>query len=393
MADVTMPRLSDSMEEGTVVRWLRSDGDAVGRGDEIVEVETDKATMTYEAPDDGVLHVICSEGDTLPVGAVMAQVLAEGEAASPVAIATATHSGARLKASPVARRIARDAGLSLEAMSGTGPGGRIVKADVTAALERPAAEARPSSPATPAPAPADAGSRPSTGRGDVIVHEPTRSQQVVARRMAEAKATVPEFTVQIDIDMEEALALRARLVELTPEGRRPPSINDMVVKACALALRDHPGANAAFIDGQFHLYSRVNVGIAVAGPDLLVVPTIFDADCKSLGEIARETGRLAAKVRDATVTPAELAGGTFTVSNLGMYGTSSFTAVINAPQAAILAVGAVGARAVVRDGAVRASHTMTATMTCDHRVLYGADAAALLSRIRELLESPLSIAV
>jgi pyruvate dehydrogenase E2 component (dihydrolipoamide acetyltransferase) len=404
MAEVTMPRLSDSMEDGTIIRWLRSDGETIQRGDELVEVETDKATIAYEAPSGGVLRIVAREGETVAVGDPIASVLAEGEA-TPVPAAAANGHGApaRLIASPIARRIARERGIELGQVDGSGPGGRIVKADVMAAAAAPAApvatpptttEPVPSpQPATPAvassPSPAPSGS----AKGDVTIVEPTRMQQVVARRMAEAKTTVPEFAVQVEIDMEEALALRTRLKALTPAGQRPPSINDMVVKASALALRDHPHANGAFVDGAFHRYSRVNVGVAVAAPGALVVPTVLDADRKSLGEIARETLALATKVRDGTIAPADVEGGTFTVSNLGMFGTTSFTAVINAPQAAILAVGAVSARAAVHDGVVCARQMMTATLTCDHRILYGADAAALLARIRELLENPLAMAL
>jgi pyruvate dehydrogenase E2 component (dihydrolipoamide acetyltransferase) len=214
-------------------------------------------------------------------------------------------------------------------------------------------------------------------------------QQVIARRMAESKATVPEFTLRSEIDMHDCVALRTQLKAL---GGEVPSYNDMVVKACALALREFPRANGSYRDASFELHSRVNVGIAVAATDALVVPTIFDADRKSLREIARESRALAERVRTGTVTPPELSGGTFTVSNLGMFGVTDFTAVINPPQAAILAVGALTPRAVVRDGELVARHTMGVTLACDHRILYGADAAQFLARIRVLLEQPLALA-
>jgi pyruvate dehydrogenase E2 component (dihydrolipoamide acetyltransferase) len=207
--------------------------------------------------------------------------------------------------------------------------------------------------------------------------------------MAESKATVPEFTLRSEIDMEACVQLRTELKAL---GGEVPSYNDMVVKASALALREFPRANGSYRDGRFELHSRVNVGVAVAAPDALVVPTVFDADRKSLREIARETRALAERVRAGTVTPPELSGGTFTVSNLGMYGVTDFTAVINPPQAAILAVGALAPRPVVRDGTLVARHTMGVTLACDHRILYGADAAEFLARIRALLEQPLALA-
>jgi pyruvate dehydrogenase E2 component (dihydrolipoamide acetyltransferase) len=214
-------------------------------------------------------------------------------------------------------------------------------------------------------------------------------QQTIARRMAESKATIPDFTLQSDVDMEECVKLRTELKRMS--SMQTPTYNDMVVKACALALREHPHANGSYRDGALQLHSRVNVGVAVAAQDALVVPTVFDADEKSLGEIARETRALAERVRDATITPPELGGGTFTVSNLGMYGIASFAAIINPPQAAILSVGSVARRAVVRDEQLLARHTMALTLVCDHRILYGAGAAEFLARIRELLEAPAAL--
>ena len=224
----------------------------------------------------------------------------------------------------------------------------------------------------------------------------SRSQQTIARRMAESRATIPDFTLQSDIDMQQCVKLRAELKRLSQPAA--PTYNDMVVKACALALREHPRANSSYRDGSLQLHSRVNVGVAVAVEPRegesdasgggLIVPTVFDADAKSLGEIARETRALIERVRDGSITPPELGGATFTVSNLGMFDVTSFTAIINPPQAAILAVGAVAQRAVVRDGEVLARHTLTATLACDHRVLYGADAAQFLARVGELLRAP-----
>jgi len=211
--------------------------------------------------------------------------------------------------------------------------------------------------------------------------------------MAESKATAPHFYLAVEVDMSGAVAARARIKAAAADGDVVPSFNDMVVKACAIALREHPRANGAYRDGRLELYSRINVGVAVAAQDALVVPTVFDADQKGLRQIASETRALAQRVRDATVTPPELSGGTFTVSNLGMFGISSFAAVINPPQAGILAVGAIVERPVVRDGEITTAHLMALNLACDHRILYGADGARFLDRIRHLLEEPLGLAL
>ncbi|HEX5621685.1 MAG TPA: dihydrolipoamide acetyltransferase family protein [Solirubrobacteraceae bacterium] len=454
MADVAMPRLSDSMEEGTILKWLKSDGDEVSRGDELVEIETDKANMTYEADQDGTLAIVAQEGDTLAVGETIARIGeggsengaapaereasegggdegGEAETATATAEAPAEPRGeepsepdepsgadeereaspaeggnGRIKASPVARRMARELGLELGNVQGTGPGGRIVKADVEAASKGDGAQAAPSAPAE-APAeeepqraeepkkapPAVVSGEAETGKGQTTTQDLTRLQQTVARRMAESKATAPDFVLNVDVDMEEAVDLRKRLKAAATEGQSVPSFNDFVVKASALALVDFPRANGAYRDGKFELYSRVNVGVAVAGQDALVVPTVFDADTKSLGQISRETRALAERVRAGAITPPELSSGTFTVSNLGMFGIQSFVAVINPPQAAILAVGAMAPTPVVRDGEVVVRNIMRLTLACDHRILYGADAAEFLGRIRERLENPLQLAL
>jgi pyruvate dehydrogenase E2 component (dihydrolipoamide acetyltransferase) len=401
-----MPRLSDSMEEGTIIKWLKAEGDEVARGDELVEIETDKATMTYEADSDGVLQIVAAEGDTLPVGEVIARLNGAGEATevrrqasegepepaaqaepepepepAPPPSAAESDGGERVKASPIARRMAREKGLELSSLRGTGPGGRIVKADVESAAPAAAPQAAPAA----APEPAAA-----TGKGESELVELTRTQQLIARRMAESKATVPDFALNMDIDMEAAVAMRAQLKEV---AEVVPSFNDMVVKASALALREYPRANGSYKDGRFELHGRINVGVAVAAQDALIVPTIFDADRKSLGEIARVARELAGKVRDGTIAPPELSGGTFTVSNLGMYGITSFTAVINPPQAAILAVGTIERRPTVVDGEIVPRHRMAVTLACDHRILYGADAAEFLARVRGLLESPAAMAL
>ncbi len=400
MAEIVMPRLSDSMEEGTVLKWLKQIGDEVAVGDELVEIETDKANMAYESDVAGTLtEILAPEGETLPIGAPIAVVGDAGEAPTRVEAPTEaeepveaetevvreepaqaprptpppTTDGERVKASPLARRVARESGVDLAAVTGSGPGGRIVKADVE--------QQKPSEVPT------------ETAKGVTTERELTRLQQVVARRMSESKATAPHFYLQSEIDMSAAVEARARLKALTPEGEVVPSFNDMVVKACALALREHPLANGSYKDGHLELHSRVNVGVAVAAEDALVVPTVFDADKKGLREIAADARALAGKVRDGRVTPPELSGGTFTVSNLGMYGVSNFSAVINSPQAAILAVGAITEKPVVREGQITTAHLLGVTLACDHRILYGAPAAEFLARIRALLEEPLSLAL
>jgi pyruvate dehydrogenase E2 component (dihydrolipoamide acetyltransferase) len=394
MAEIVMPRLSDTMEEGTILSWLIADGELVKRGQELVEIETDKANMTYESDLEGVLQRIAAEGDTLPVGAVIAQIgssddagaraveeapereVNNGAASSPEVSPAEDPAGERVKASPLARRIASERGVDLHAVRGSGPGGRIVKDDVLQS--------------TTGQQPAQPPAGVTTAKGESTVVELSRTQQTIARRMAESKATIPHFALQSDVDMEACVALRSELKDAIPT-HPAPTYNDMVVKACALALREHPKANGSYRDGQLQLYSRINLGVAVAAQDALVVPTVFDADLKSLGEIARETRALAARVRDGTITPPELGGGTFTVSNLGMFGVASFTAIINPPQAAILSVGSLGPRAVIRDGEIVSRNTMTVTLACDHRILYGADAARFLALIRELLEAPAAL--
>jgi pyruvate dehydrogenase E2 component (dihydrolipoamide acetyltransferase) len=429
--DVVMPRLSDSMEEGTILRWMKSTGDSVEQGDELVEIETDKANMVYEAPAGGTLiEVVAEEGATLPIGEVIARVGEPGEAVAdrsgggehrespstvpgsaasreprvqtpdplpaptpsasqaPAAPSPGPDGDGRVKASPLARRIARERGLDLARLAGSGPGGRIVKADV----ERAATEAPATAPETAAPTPG-VGERPETAKGSVSFEELTKLQSTVARRMAESKATAPHFYLSVEVDMTRAVDARVRLKGAAAEGEPVPSFNDMVVKASAIALREHPRANGAYRDGRLELYSRVNVGVAVAARDALVVPTVFDADTKGLRQIATETRALADRVREGTITPPELSGGTFTVSNLGMFGISNFAAVINPPQAGILAVGAIAEQPVVRDGEIAVGNVMPMTLACDHRILYGADGARFLDRIRNLLEEPLGLAL
>jgi pyruvate dehydrogenase E2 component (dihydrolipoamide acetyltransferase) len=234
---------------------------------------------------------------------------------------------------------------------------------------------------------------PETAKGQVATEDLSKLQATIARRMAESKATAPHFYLDAVIDMSRAVEARARLKQTAAEDEVVPSFNDMLVKASALALREHPRANGAYRDGRFELYSRVNVAVAVAARDALVVPTVFDADRKGLRQIAIDSRELARKVRDGKITPPELSGATFTVSNLGMFGIDSFSAVINPPQAAILAVGAINEQPVVREGEITTAHLMAVNLACDHRILYGADGARFLARIRDLLEEPLSLAL
>jgi pyruvate dehydrogenase E2 component (dihydrolipoyllysine-residue acetyltransferase) len=360
--EMRMPRLSESMREGIVVRWLREPGQLVAPGDELVEIETDKATVTCQAEAEGPLEILVGPGESAAVGAPIARIGA-----------TAAPPGPRLRASPLARRLARERNVDLAGVRGSGPGGRIVRADIERAGR--AAEAV-------APVASD------DPRGGVTIQAPGPAQRVTAARMVEAVRAIPAFTVSAEFDMDRCVELRTRLARTTD---RAPTHNDLVVKAAALALREHPRVNASYSDGAFHLYQRVNVGIAVAAGDALLVPTVYEADTLGLGAIARATRSLAERARAGALTPAELDGATFTVSNLGGFGITEFTAVINPPQAAILAVGAVVRRPVVRDGAVVPGHLLTATLTCDHRILDGASAARFLCRVGELLAEPLTL--
>jgi pyruvate dehydrogenase E2 component (dihydrolipoamide acetyltransferase) len=452
MTEITMPRLSDSMEEGTIVRWLVEDGGAVARGQELVEIETDKATITHAAEADGLLEILAAEGTTLAVGEPIARVgavgggrananvasdgaaselaplaetvsIGDGRAAGsnghgeapalapePVGVSGGVNSPTDALATPLARRVARVHAVELGAVAGTGPRGRITQADVLMAagvgvmqprravtpvtpVSRPVPASDAPSATVPAPA-APGAARPAvTGaKGETTRVEASRLQQLVARRMAESKATIPHFQVQTEVTMDAAIALRSGL-KASANGEAVPSLNDFVVKACAIALRQHPRANGSYADGGFELHRRINIGVAVAGDDALVVPVVPDADTKSLGAIARETRRMAARVRSGEISPPELSGGTFTVSNLGMFGMTAITPVINPPQAAILGVGALRETLARVDGEIVDRTLMTLTLSCDHRILYGADAARLLADVRTLLETPLGLAL
>ena len=392
LVDVAMPKLSDAMEEATILDWLKQPGDPVRRGEPLVEVETDKATVVYEAEADGVLEeVLVATGGVAALGAPIARLRVAGPARpgppaqprqpgppgqpvpAPAAAAPARARPGRARATPVARRLATQLGVGLESLAGSGPGGRIVRADVHA---RAAAGENGTS---------------ATGRGATteLAHSPT--QRTIARRMSESRSSIPEFTLEVEIAMDAAARLRD---DLRLARREPvPSYNDLVVRAVALALRDLPALNAAYDDGKTVRFGRINVGVAVATDDALIVPTVRDADRKTVWEIAAEARRLADGARAGTLRPEELADGTFTVSNLGMFGIRRFNAVINPPQAAILAVGEVAPRPAVQDGTLVVRTGMEVALSCDHRVVYGAEAARFLQRVRELLEHPTLLVV
>lgn len=435
--DVVMPQLSDSMQEGTILQWLVSVGDDVAVGDELVEIEADKANVVYESESEGVLlELVAADGEACDVGEPIARLgtreelpgdaapNGEGEeaparsSAAPDATAEVGRSpegrpGPRAgRPTPLARRLAATHGVELSAVEGSGVGGRIVKADVLALVPGARPDGNGSPPDAGAPARSGQSSRvqhPSApsllsaaptgpdaggaGRGATRSVEPTKIQRTMATRMTESKAPVPHFYISSEVDVSACVEGRRALKRVGGEDEAVPTFNDMVVKASGLALREFPHANAAYRDGGFELYSRVNIGIAVAAGEALFVPTIFDADRKGLREIAAESRALAQRAAEGTISPAEMSGGTFTVSNLGMYGIQIVTPVITAGQAAILGVGAITERAVVRDGALATIQEMTLTLAGDHRILTGVAGAELLSRIRILLEEPLGLAL
>jgi pyruvate dehydrogenase E2 component (dihydrolipoamide acetyltransferase) len=366
-AELTMPKLSDSVADAVILRWLKAPGDGFTRGEGLVEVETDKATVVYEAEEDGTLEsILVQEGETAAVGQPIAR-LGEGGGQS---------ANGRANASPVARRTAVELGVSLHDVVGTGPGGRITREDVQQAAPKRA-------PAKAAAAPAAT----ADPRGEVRVVELTATQATIARRMQQSVSEIPSFTVSADADVSEVVALRRGAREETSQA---PSLNDFVVKAAALTLRELPRFNASYVDGTVEEYARVNVGVAVATDDALLVPVIADADRRTLGELAAETRRLADGARRRSLRPEDLHGGTFTVSNLGMFGVRSFTAIVDPPQTAILAVGGVRREPVEAGaGGVVFRDVLTLTLSCDHRVVYGADGARFLSRVCELLGRPL----
>ncbi|SDT70244.1 dihydrolipoamide acetyltransferase family protein [Jiangella sp. DSM 45060] len=424
MTDILMPRLSDTMEEGVVSAWRKQVGDEVHAGDILVEIETDKAVMEHEAYEDGVLgEILVKEGDTAPIGAPIARLVGAGEPvggsapatapapaaaaepapaaepepvqaapapaapATPAAPAVTTRAdGERILSSPLARRDARDLGVDLATVAGSGPGGRIIRADVAkAAAAAPAAPAAPAS--TPA-APAAATVTPAVEETDELIPL-TSIRKTIARRLTESMQSSPHFYVTKTVDAGPLSDLRAQLNErLVAADKKKVSVNDIIVRAVAVVLRDHPVVNSSYTPEAIVQHGRIHVGIAVATETGLVVPVIRDADTKSLTSISAETRELAGKARDRKLGLDEMTGGTFTVSNLGMYGIDHFTAVVNPPEAAILAVGAVRSEPGVKDGELAVVRKMTMTLSSDHRVIDGAKAAEFVRDLAAVLEDP-----
>jgi pyruvate dehydrogenase E2 component (dihydrolipoamide acetyltransferase) len=397
LPDVTMPRLSDSMGEGVILAWLCAEGSRIERGMELVEIETDKATVIYEAPESGVLHDLAAAGQPIQVGDRIAHITEPAStnetmaahpprsaAESPAVTAGSSVLAAVPNASPTARRLAKELGIDLATVAGTGSQGRILREDVVAAERtEPFSKHRREPPEVPAER-----ARPAVGSQPEII-APSRSQRLIAERMTRARQSIPEFTVVREVDMSAVVLIRQQFSAAGTTRR--PTINDMVVRAVALALRENPGINAAYRGEHFERYSNINIGIAVAAGDSLIVPVIRDADTKSLAQIAQSAHDLIGRARARRLHPEEVDGGTFTISNLGMFEISAFTAIIHQGQGAILAVGAVRAEPVAKDGEVTVGHRMTLTMACDHRLIYGAQAAAFLDRVAQLLRDPLAL--
>lgn len=434
--EVVMPRLSDTMDSGTIAKWIKKEGDQIKRGDIIAEIETDKANMELESYANGILaQISVQEGQSAGVGEPIAVIAAnedevkklqgaqsgspdgkgapqEATSASrqpagaaqssqppPAQGAPAAPQGGRwepaerVKASPLARRMAQERGINLMDVAGTGPGGRITKEDIQSFLKqvapagKEAAAPAEAPPRQPAPAPQPAGAPAGTGGRAPQPAEMTRMQHTIARRMAEAKRSAPEFVLTAELDMTEARALLRSLKEV--EGAPKIGPNDLLIKAVAAALTQHPEVNAGWENDGIVRYGRINVGNAVAVSGGLIVPVIQDADKKSLGQIARESKELIEKARNNKLAPSEYEGGTFTVSNLGMFGIEQFTPIINVPEACIMGVGSIVPQPVVVNGEVVVRDRMRVTLACDHRVINGAQGAEFLQTLRGLLEKPM----
>ena len=416
---VAMPALSPTMTEGTLARWLVREGDSVSAGDVIAEIETDKAAMELEAVDGGLVgRLLVAEGtEGVPVNQPIAVMLEEGEDASaldgfrpapeaappmpapPPAAASGSaprqgppeSSARRVFASPLARRMAERAGLDLSAIQGTGPHGRIVKADVEAALSEGSPQAAPAPRVAASRVAMEAPSRapsPPAGESEIVPH--TAMRKAIARRLSESKRTVPHFYLTVDCDIDRLLAMRREFNERDGADYRI-SVNDFVVRAAALALRETPDANASWSDEGMIRYGSVDVSVAVATDAGLIAPVVRNADRKGLGEISAEMKDLAARARDGGLLPEEYQGGTFSISNLGMFGVREFSAIVNPPQSAILAVGAGEPRPVVRDGALNVATVASCTLSCDHRVVDGAVGARLLAVFKGFVENPLTM--
>ena len=424
--EITMPRLSDTMEEGTVARWHKKEGEPLEAGDLLAEIETDKAIMEFEAPEGGVLlKIVVPEGQPVAVGAPIAYVGEEGEdvpesesppqppakapappeppaspappsvPAPPRPIAEpppeeppeppAMPEG-RVKASPLARRIAAERGVNLAAIRGSGPGGRIVRSDVESApAGAPPAAAPAAAPAATAPAP------PPAPPGEVTDVPLNRMRAVIAKRLLESKTTIPHFYEEMTVDMGPLMALRAQLNASLTDLKL--SVNDFIVRAVALSLRRHPKVNASFAGNAIRYFGDVHVGVAVGIEDGLITPVVRNADQKTLRQISNEVTDLAARARERKLQPHEYQGGTFTVTNLGMFGIERFSAIINPPEAAILAVGAAIEKPVAADGRVEIGLRMAVVISADHRVVDGVLAAEFLQTFRELMENPAVLVV
>jgi len=423
MPDINMPKLSDTMEEGTIVEWKKKSGDEVKTGEVLAEVESDKATFDLEAEADGVLQILVDQGVPAKIGAPIARIGEAGaeapapkakpkepETPSTVAAEPAPaqkpappreapkekaaparqptqdgqQDGREIKASPLARRLAEEMGVDLASLKGSGPEGRIVKEDVIAAGgSRPKSDRRRPMPTTERAA-----------GPDVEVVEPTRMQATIARRMAESKSTVPEFQVTVEARVDLAVSLRQQLKDSVP-GAEKVTMTDFLVRACALALRKFPEVNSSWVDGKFQRKRAVNIGLAVApsqGMGLLV-PVVHDADIKDLIQISIESRQVIERARSGRPGEGDLTGATFSISNLGMFGVDEFTAIINPPEAAILAVGAIKDVPVVEDGRIVPGKVMRMTLSVDHRVFYGATAAQFMAELKRLIENPVTLLV
>jgi pyruvate dehydrogenase E2 component (dihydrolipoamide acetyltransferase) len=406
--NVYMEALSPTMEEGRVVKWHKRDGDPVKAGETLAEVETDKAVMDLVARADGVLRkVSAAEGQTVAVGSVVAIIAGPGEAVgaeptsssqpAPAPVPGSGERGAgpsaatpadatRVKASPLARRIAKDAGVDLKLVTGTGPGGRVTKRDLETAGRGEKGEVRPV--AAPLPSPMS----PAVTRGGAAYEDVplTQIRKTIAKRLATSLGPIPHFFLTTEVDMERASEARDALnKQLEDQGK--VSFNDIIIKATAHALTKHRACNAWFQEDHIRYWNEVHIGMAVAVDDGLITPVIRNADVKSLADIGREAKELAGKARSRRLQPSEYTGSTFSVSNLGMFDIDQFTAVINPPEAGIIAVGSIAQKPVVVDGQLAARRRMRITMSCDHRVIDGATGAAFLKTLKQMLENPLAM--
>jgi len=389
------------MESGTIVRWLKAEGDEVAQDEPLYELDTEKVTQEVESPATGVLlRIVAPEGSEVPVGAPICVIGAVGEevvvSASPAPAAQAPAAApaapaaeapkveaapdGRVKASPLARRMAKERGVDLAAVVGTGPDGRVVAEDVERAAAGEAPAAAPVPAATPAVAPV-----PAPAEAETV--KLSRVRRTIARRLSEAWQA-PHFAVSMTADMSRVVQLRETLVARTPEGAARPTYSDILTKVCAVALLRHPALNAHYVDGEIRRFPTVNVGMAVAIPDGLVVPVLRGVEAQTVPALAAARQELVARTRAGELTPADVDGGTFTISNLGMYGVERFFAVLNPPQVAILAAGAIGDHPVVEAGEVVVRPRMEMTLSCDHRAVDGATASEFLRTVRELLEEP-----